>query len=312
MEHIAISFNTVAPLFLMIGAGWLAKRLHLLSPATAKEANSLCFKLFMSVLMFHNIYTADLRSTFDIPLLAFCLAGILAEFFIGLFVVCRMESSPPARGAMVQAFFRANGILLGLPIAASLFGEGNVGPVALILGVTVPTFNILAVIALELFRGGRPNARTMVRGVVTNPLILGAAAGFLISLAGLRLPAALESAVTSIARGATPLSLVLMGALLDFGRIRSSLRNLLVCTATRLVIAPAVFLSLAAALGFRGTALCTVLILFAAPVAVNTYTMTLQMEGDADLAGGIVLVSTAASCLTLFLWIWLLKALALL
>jgi len=312
VEHIAVSFNTVAPLFLMIGAGWLAKRLRLISPAAAKEANSLCFKLFMSVLMFHNIYTADLRSTFNIPLLAFSLAGILLEFFLGLVIVCRIEPAPPARGAMVQAFFRANGILLGLPIAASLFGEGNVGSVALILGVTVPTFNVLAVIALELFRGGRPNPRTVVRGVFTNPLVLGAAAGFLASLLGLRLPAVLESAVTTVARGATPLSLVLMGCLLDFGRIRSSVRNLTVCTLTRLVIAPAIFLSLAAALGFRGTDLCTVLILFGAPVAVNTYTMTLQMDGDADLAGGIVLVSTLFSCLTLFLWIWLLKGLALL
>lgn len=312
MEHIAISFNTVAPLFLMIGTGWLVKRKRLISPAAAREANSLCFKVFMSVLMFHNIYTADLRSAFNVPLLIFCMAGILAEFFIGLLVVCRIESSPPARGAMVQAFFRANGILLGLPIAASLFGETQVGSVALILGVTVPTFNVLAVISLELFRGGHPNPRTILRGVLTNPLVLGAIAGFLLSLAQLRLPAVLESAVTSIARGATPLSLVLMGALMDFGRIRSSIRNLAVCTLTRLVIAPAVFLSLAAALGFRGTALCTVLILFAAPVAVNTYTMTLQMEGDADLAGGIVLVSTAFSCLTLFLWIWLLKGLALL
>ena len=312
MEHIAISFNTVAPLFLMIGAGWLVKRKRLISPPAAREANSLCFKVFMSVLMFYNIYTADLRSTFNIPLLAFCMAGILAEFFIGLLVVCRIESSPPARGAMVQAFFRANGILLGLPIAASLFGETQVGSVALILGITVPTFNVLAVISLELFRGGHPSPRAILRGVLTNPLVLGAIAGFLSALVQLRLPAAAESAITSIARGATPLSLVLMGALMDFGRIRSSIRNLAVCTVTRLVIAPAVFLSLAAALGFRGTALCTVLILFAAPVAVNTYTMTLQMEGDADLAGGIVLVSTAFSCLTLFLWIWLLKGLALL
>lgn len=312
MEHIAVSFNTVAPLFLMIGAGWLVKRKRLISPSAAKEANSLCFKVFMSVLMFYNIYTADLRSTFNVPLLAFCLAGILAEFFIGLGVVCRMESSPPARGAMVQAFFRANGILLGLPIAASLFGETQVGAVALILGITVPTFNVLAVISLELFRGGHPDPRTIIRGVFTNPLVLGAIAGFLFSLLGVRLPAVLESAVSSIARGATPLSLVLMGALMDFGRIRSSVRNLAVCTLTRLVIAPAIFLSLAAALGFRGTALCTVLILFAAPVAVNTYTMTLQMEGDADLAGGIVLVSTFFSCFTLFLWIWLLKGLGLL
>ena len=61
-----------------------------------------------------------------------------------------------------------------------------------------------------------------------------------------------------------------------------------------------------------GTSLCAVLVVFGTPVAVNSYNMALQMDGDADLAGGIVLLTTALSCLTLFLWIWLLKTLCLL
>ena len=69
--------------------------------------------------------------------------------------------------------------------------------------------------------------------------------------------------------------------------------------------------ALAAALGFRGVALGIILLVFAAPVAVNSYTMALQMDGDANLAGGIVLLTTALSCFTLFLWIWLLKSLGL-
>ena len=312
MEHISISFRTVAPLFLMIAAGCLVRRLRLLSPAAAKEANGLCFKLFMSVLIFYNIYTTDLHSVFNVPLLLFCLGGILTEFGLGLVIICRIESSPPARGVMLQAFFRTNCILMGLPIAATLFGEGSIGSVSMVLGIIVPVINILAVVALELFRGGRPNPRKMLRGVVTNPLVLGAMAGFAAALTRLPLPAVLEDAVSSIARSATPLSLVLMGALRNFDRIRTSVRNLTVCVMQRLVLAPALFLSLAAALGFRGTALCTVLIVFAAPAAVNSYTMALQMDGDADLAGGIVLTTTLFSCLTLFLWIWLLKALALL
>lgn len=312
MEHIVVSFNTVIPLFLMIAAGCFARRIHLISPAAAKEANGLCFKLFMSVLMFYNIYTSDLRSAFDVPLVLFCEGGILLEFLLGLVIICRIEPSPPARGVMLQSFFRINAILLGVPIATTLFGEGNIGSITIILGIVVPTINILSVVALELFRGGRPNPRQIARGVITNPLVLGAVAGYLAALLQLRLPTALESAVTSIARGATPMALVLMGALLNFDRIRASARNLAICVLQRLVIAPAIFLSLAVALGYRQQALCTVLIAFAAPVAINSYTMAAQMEGDADLAGGIVLLTSLFSCLTLFLWIWLLKSLALL
>ena len=80
---------------------------------------------------------------------------------------------------------------------------------------------------------------------------------------------------------------------------------------SRLIVNPALLVALAAALGFRGVALGIILLVFAAPVAVNSYTMALQMDGDANLAGGIVLLTTALSCFTLFLWIWLLKSLGL-
>lgn len=43
-------------------------------------------------------------------------------------------------------------------------------------------------------------------------------------------------------------------------------------------------------------------------MAVNSYTMALQMDGDADLASGIVLLTTGFSCVTLFLWILLLES----
>ena len=238
--------------------------------------------------------------------------GILAEFLLGLLLIPRIEPSNPARGVMLQGFFRTNTVLLGLPIATSLFGTGRVGQVSVIVAFVVPFINILSVVALELYRGGKPNARKILRGVVTNPLVLGAAAGMAVVLTGLRLPSVVESAVSGIARAATPLALVLMGASLDFSRFRTSARNLTICVLERLVVMPAVFIAIAVFMGFRDVALCTVMVVFGAPVAVNSYTMALQMDGDADLAGGIVLLTTGFSCLTLFLWIWLLKTLGLL
>ena len=136
-------------------------------------------------------------------------------------------------------------------------------------------------------------------------------AGILALAVHLRLPAVVESAVRSVANAATPLALVLMGASLDFSKLRSSVRNLSICVVSRLIVNPALLVALAAALGFRGVALGIILLVFAAPVAVNSYTMALQMDGDANLAGGIVLLTTALSCFTLFLWIWLLKSLGL-
>lgn len=311
MENILISLNAVLPLFLIIGTGCLVKWLHMISPSAVREANSLCFKLFMSTLVFYNIYTSDLGASFSVPLLILCLGGTLFEFLVGLLLIPRMESSAPARGVMLQSFFRSNVVLLGIPIASFLFGENQIGPVTVVVAIIVPVFNILAVISLELYRGGDPAPRKIIKGVVTNPLVIGAALGLLVTLSGLRLPGVVESAVSSMAKAATPLSLLLMGASLDFSRLKGFGRNLLLCVAERLLVMPAIFVALAAAMGLRGASLCAILLVFGGPTAVNSYTMALQMDGDADLAGGIVLLTTAGSCLTLFLWIWLLKSLGL-
>ena len=311
MENIVISLNAVLPLFLIIGLGCIAKQLRILSDEAARQANSLCFKLFMAPLLFYNVYISDLESAFNGPLLAFCVIGTLAEFGIGLLLVPRIESQQSARGVMLQAFCRPNLVLLGLPLSTSLFGEESIGNITFMLAVIVPLINILAVLALELFRGGTPKPQKILRGVIQNPFVLGALTGFLCKFLHMQLPYILESAVSDMAAAATPLALVLMGASMDFGRLRGAGRSLAICTVVRLLVSPAIFISLGAALGFRGIALCAVMLVFATPVAVNSYTMALQMDADADLAGGIVLTTTGFSCLTLFLWILLLKSLGL-
>lgn len=311
-ENFFIALNTVLPMFLIIAAGILVRRLHIMSDSAIQEANTLCFKVFMFILLFYNVYTSDLGSSFNGSLLGYCLAGVFAEFFLGLVLIPRIEPSNPARGVMLQDFFRSNLILLGVPMATALYGEGNLGIISVISAIIVPVFNFLAVLSLELFRGGKPSVRKIARSIARNPIFMGAVWGLLAAVTGLKVPTVIESAVSSMAKAATPLSLLLMGASLNFSRLKGMSRNLLLCTAERTVIMPAVFITLGALLGFRGMELCTIMLVFGTPAAVNSYTMALQMDGDADLAGGLVLTTTATSCVTLFLWIWGLKSMALL
>lgn len=312
MENFYIALNAVLPMFLIIAVGILVRRLHIISDSAIREANTLCFKVFMFVLIFYNVYTSDLGTSFNPSLLGFCLAGVLAEFFLGLILIPRIESSNPARGVMLQDFVRSNLILLGVPIATALYGEGNLGVISVISAIIIPVFNFLAVLALELFRGGKPSLGKIARGIAHNAIFLGAILGLFFALIGLELPAVIESAVSSMAKVATPLSLLLMGASLRFDRLKGMARNLIICTAERTVIMPAIFIPLGVLLGFRNMELCTILLVFGTPAAVNSFTMAQQMDGDADLAGGLVLTTAAASCVTLFLWIWLLKSMVLL
>ena len=61
----------------------------------------------------------------------------------------------------------------------NIFGDENLTTTAVTIAIVVPAYNVLAVILLEFFRGGKPNAGQIIRGIFTNPLILGAIAGAL-------------------------------------------------------------------------------------------------------------------------------------
>ena len=311
MENLIVAINAVLPMFLMICVGCIARWRHIISDDAVRQANALCFKAFMSLLLFYNVYSSDLKASFNGKLVCYCIVGILLEFLLGLPLILWVEKSPPARGVMLQAFFRTNFVLLGLPITESIFGRDSVGEIALLSGFFIPMINVLSVVALEIFRGGRPDLRKIAKGVVTNPLVLGALTGVLFALLGIRLPHVAESAVSSIAGSTTPMALVLLGASLDFSKFKNSIKDAAICVLERLVVSPALFIGLAVLLGFRGVALGGVMIAFAAPVAVASFTMAVQMDGDADLAGQIVLLTTGLSCFTLFGWILLLKTLGL-
>lgn len=145
-------------------------------------------------------------------------------------------------------------------------------------------------------------------GILTNPLILGTIAGILAS--PISLPTVLDNTVSQLASAAIPIALILLGASFQSDRSPSMKRNLVICVLSRLVIVPGIFLTIAALLGFRGIGFITLLGVFATPCAISSYTMAVEMESDGDLAGAVVIYSSMFSCLTLFLWTFLFKQLA--
>ena len=212
---------------------------------------------------------------------------------------------------MVQAIFRSNFVLFGLPVAVSLCGENNVGPTSLLVGFVVPVFNVLAVICLEAFRGSKPDFRKIFKGIITNPLIIASVLGIAMNLLGIPLPSGVHKSITDLGRIATPLALVALGAGFQFRRIRGYVRQLIICICGKLVVGPLIMLTLAALLGYRNEMLVPVLALFGSPVATSSYTMAELMGGDGTLAGSLVVLTTAFSILTMFLFIFALKQLGL-
>ncbi|MCR5095080.1 MAG: AEC family transporter [Lachnospiraceae bacterium] len=311
-ENLLLSFNVVAPLFLCILLGVFLRRIGLLKKDTLGAVNSLCFRVFLPIYLFNNIYGTTLAEAFDAKLVVFSVITVLCVFLAAMLLIPRVERDNANRGAMIQAIFRSNFALFGLPVAISLCGEDRVGPTSLLVGILVPVYNVLAVITLEFFRGGKPDPLKMVRGILTNPLIVASVLGIVMNLLSVPLPEAVMKASTDLGRVATPLSLVALGGSFVLGSVRVFRKQITLSVTAKLILFPLAATGIAVLLGFRDEMLAPVLIFSGAPTAVSSFPMAQQMGSNGELAADLVVFTTGFCILTMFVFIFIGKQLALL
>lgn len=312
MSSFWISFNAVVPMFCTIFLGMYFKKKGYLSDQAVQQMNKLTFICFTPVLIFKNIYTSGGLSSMHPQLMVFTAAAIFAVFFAALLLVTTVEKTPQKRGAMIQAIFRSNFTLFGVPMVVNLFGESMGSVPSLLISVVIPIYNVLAVIVLEVFRGGEIHPKKIIINILKNPFLDAAVLGVLFMVTGWKLPTFGETVVKDIAAVATPLALIVLGASFRYSEVKKSMRQLMLTTVTKLVIVPVLVLGTAILLGFRGIDLGSLLAVFASPTAIGAYALVVQMDSDADLTAGIIVATTLGSCVTLFLFIFSLSYLGLL
>lgn len=307
MDSLRLSFDAIAPIFLLMLLGYVLKQLKVVDKKGFDLINKLVFKAFLPVLLFYNIYKTETASgVFDPKLIAFTFIGILFVFIVGYFSVFALSKENKKRGVMLQGFFRTNFAILGIPLVSYICGEQARGLASLMVAIIVPMFNILAVIALERFRNesGNPDILKLLKGIAKNPLIIGCFIGIIFFVTGIKLPGVIEKAVRDTGSIATPLAIIALGAGFEFSGIRGYAKDIAVVILARLVVIPLIILSAAVLCGFSGEALACLLITFGGPIAVSSFSMSQQMGGDEKLSAQIIVISSALCLFTLFLWIF--------
>ena len=307
MENLILSLNVVLPLFITMSLGYFLKSLNMFDNNTLDTMNNITFKSFLPMLLFYSIYKTDLQGVFNLKLMIFSATCVIALYLILYLIVPLIEKDNKKRGALLQGLFRSNFVIFGIPITESLFGSEKVGVAALLIAVIVTLFNILSVIALETFRGGKPNFRKISIGIIKNPLIIASCLGILTLLLKIKIPTAMEKTISDVSKIATPLSLILLGASFKFDNIKKYLKQTTIAVVGKTILTPCIILPICIMFGYRGVELTTLMIIFAAPTAISSFTMAKQMDSDSDLAGQIVVFTSAFYVVTVFMLIFILK-----
>ena len=316
MDSFLFSLNASLPIFLTMAAGCGFKKAGLLSQAFADTADRFVFRVTLPLMLFQQIRAVDLYNDFDGPYLAFCAGATLVSILLTWALARRFVRPRQSVGAFVQACYRSSAAILGLAFIQTMYG--SVGMAGLMVLGSVPLFNLFAVVVLVL-EGPAAQGRRLgeqlaaaAKGVLTNPIILGILAGLAAALLRLPVPVVLSRTLDNLAGLTTPLALVAIGVSFNAKAALGRGRLSVLASAVKLLVLPAVFLPLAAALGFRQQLFMGLIVMLGSPCTPSGYVMAKSLGGDSDLAAAAVMLTTLGSAFSLTFWIFLWRSLGVL
>ena len=313
MENLIFSLNATIPIFLMMVLGVFFRKTGLLKENMINGLNQFVFKATLPVLLFGDLAKQDFAQAWNGKFVAFCFVVTLVS--ISLVVLMSMALKDKSqRGEFIQGAYRSSAAILGIAFITNIYGNSGMAPL-MIIG-SVPLYNIMAVVVLSFTKPGQNGMspeliKKTLKGIATNPIILGILAGALWSVLRLPMPTILTKTVSSLGGLTTPLGLMAMGAAFNWSEAKSGMGPAFAASFMKLIGLCTLFLPVAVLLGFREAELIAILVMLGSSTTVSSYVMARNMGHSGVLSSSIVAITTLGSAFSLTFWLYVLKTLAL-
>ncbi len=286
-------FLAIAPVFALILMGYGLRRGGIPSTEFWNLNDRLVYWVLMPALFFAKISAADLSGglgQYAMLLYAGFFAAIGCGWLLGRGVAAPQASS------LLQGSARFN-TFIGLAIAEAVFGTQGLQIAVLGSALLVPVVNVTVVTLMTRQLGG--GGKSILIGLVKNPLILSICTGVLFNLAGLNEVPVLHEIARILGSAALPIMLLCVGANLKIRGLSGSARIIGVSMIGKFLINPAAVLLAAILLGADPLTVQVALIFAALPTGAASYTLAREMRGDAPLMAAIITAQTLISFVTL-------------
>ena len=291
--------GAIAPIFLLIVAGYVLKRRGFPGDGFWAPAERLSYFVFLPALIMHSLIRADLAGI-RIDALAIAIVSMaLGTTVIAAVAHPFLRLDGAAFTSVYQGVIRLNAYI-GFAFASAFYGEAGLAVAAVFVAIMMPTANALCVAVLVKYgAGGRPSWWGVVVGIAKNPLILACVAGAGLNPFAAGIPDWTIGVLGILAPTALPIALLCVGAGLVFSALRSRHWIIITTSAYKLVLLPLIAWQLVAVMGLPPLASAIVILFAATPVSPSTYVLARQMGGDADLMAGIITAQTALSMISI-------------
>ncbi len=301
------TLETILPVFAMVFIGLGLRRIGWIDGAFVNTASALVFKATLPTLIFLSIIRADLDTAFNPGLLGFFAAATLGSFALAwLWALWRVPQSD--RGVYVQGSFRGNCGIVGLALAASMYGDYGLSAGGILLGVVIITYNILSVVVLLTYQPGKQLSwRQIATDIVRNPLILSVVIAIPFAWLEIEFPRWVMTSGDYFASLTLPLALLCIGATVSLNAIRQESGPAFGATLLKMVTLPVLCTAAAWLAGFSGQELGLMFLYFASPTAAASFVMVKALGGNARMAANIVALTTLLASVTVTIGVFVLQ-----
>ena len=305
----------VLPVFIVIGAGYLAVRTRLFPDAGADGLMIFTQGFAIPCLLFAALARLDLDAVFDWRLLVSFYSGAAICFALGIAGARLIFGRRPGEAVAVGfgALF-SNSVLLGLPIMERAYGPEALTANFAIISIHAPFCYLLGITAMEISRadgrGPVDTVRAVARAMFRNALTIALAAGFIVNLSGVALPAPVWAAVDLMVRAALPAALFGLGAVLTRYSLSAQVPQALMISGLSLIVHPSIAWTLSVHVFDLPVEFVRAAVVTAAMApGINAYVFANMYDRGKGVAASVVLLGTAMSIVSVSGWLWALSTL---
>jgi malonate transporter len=292
----------LAPMFGLSALGYALGLLPLWRSSWSRALSKLVFAVPLPALLISLLSDLSSMPPVDPRLLLAFFGSCFIVFGIGR-VVAKLVFGLDGVGQSVFALggVFSNNVLLGVPLARVALGPEAMPSVALILVFNALTLWTLVTVSIEWARHGAfslAGLGSMLRGVLTNPIIVAILLGTLLGLSGIRLPEPATLVLSALGSVAGPLALIVLGLGISEYGVRQGLAQGLAITGLKLLVQPLVIWGLALALGLPPLERHAIVLLGSLSVGVNVYLVATQFDTLKGAVASSMVLSTALAAIT--------------
>lgn len=312
IESLLFVLETVLPVFFVVGAGYLCRRIDLLADSVTTGLLTFTTTIAAPVLLFMGMYRLDLGEMFRADLLVSFYAGAILCFFLAMFGARKIFGMRPGESVAVGfAALFSNSLLLGVPITERAYGTAALGPNFAIIAIHAPLCYLIGITAMEMSRadgrGAVSTIKATAKAMFRNALTIGIAIGLAFNLTGVHMPGPLEAGVEMIARSALPVALFGLGGALTRYSLRKGIGPAAMIAGLGLMIHPLVTFGLSSGVfGLPDGMVRSATLTASMPPGVNAYVFAAMYARAVGEAASSVLLATALSVITVSGWLMVL------